>query len=152
MNHGMNPEESRRGPAAPAVLALGLCIAFAGCTELSGAFRKTSDADPLVATQSAPSGARSPEKAAAIAEIRRQAAAGDTAAFPDVFQSEQTRRLAARAEPRSVADIEATEAELTAISEMRREALTPAEVAALDARAKGLRRLAAARRPPQLRP
>jgi hypothetical protein len=52
--------------------------------------------------------------------------------------------LAARPEPRSLYDADAVEAELRLIAERRSAAADPAEIAALDARARELRRLSAA--------
>ena len=86
----------------------------------------------------------SPERAAAIADMRARAEAGDKMPFPDVYQSEQTSRLALRGEPRSVADAQAIEAQLTMIAEQRAATTDPRELAALDKRAKELRRLALA--------
>jgi len=64
--------------------------------------------------------------------------------FPDVYQTEQTNRLALRGEPRSVADVQAIEAELSVIAERRAATTDPREIAALEKRAKELRRLALA--------
>lgn len=77
--------------------------------------------------------------------MRAKAEAGETMPFPDVYQSEQTNRLALRGEPRSVAEVEAIESELSVIAERRAKATDAREIAALDARAKELRRLALAR-------
>ena len=85
-----------------------------------------------------------PERAAAIADMRAQAEAGDAMPFPDVYQTEQTNRLALRGEPRSIAEVQAIEAELTVIAERRAATTDPREIAALDKRAKELRRLALA--------
>jgi len=87
----------------------------------------------------------SPERAAAIADMRAQAEAGDSMPYPDVFQAEQTARLTARAEPLPVADVQAIEAELVLIAEQRSRATDPSEIAALDERARQLRKLALAR-------
>ena len=76
--------------------------------------------------------------------MRAQAAAGDTMPYPDAFQTEQTTRLAARAEPRRSPRCEAIEAELALIAERRAASTDPSEIAALDARAAELRRLALA--------
>jgi hypothetical protein len=83
-----------------------------------------------------------PERAAAVAEMRALAETGDAMPFPDAFQSEQTARLAMRDEPRSLAEVQALEAELTLIAERRAAASDPREIAALEARARELRRLA----------
>jgi hypothetical protein len=88
--------------------------------------------------------ATSPERAAAIAEMRAQAAAGDQMPYPDAFQAEQTARLVAREEPRSLADVQGIEAELAQIADRRARSNDPSEIAALDQRARQLRRLALA--------
>ena len=77
-------------------------------------------------------GTVSPERAAAIAEMRAQAEAGDSMPYPDVFLAEQTARLTARVEPLPVADVQAIETELTLIAEQRALARDPSEIAALD--------------------
>jgi hypothetical protein len=84
------------------------------------------------------------ERAAVIADMRAKAEAGDTMPFPDAYQSEQTNRLALRGEPRSVQDVQAIEAELAVIASQRSATTDPRELAALDKRAKELRRLALA--------
>lgn len=86
----------------------------------------------------------SPERAAAIAEMRAQAAAGDQMPYPDAFQAEQTARLVVREEPRTLADVQSIEAELTLVAERRAASRDPSEIAALDERARQLRRLALA--------
>ena len=63
--------------------------------------------------------ATGPERAAAVAEMRAAAEAGDQMPFPDAFQAEQTARLAARGEPPNVADVLAIQAELALIAERR---------------------------------
>jgi len=88
--------------------------------------------------------ATSPERAAAITEMRAQAAAGDEMPYPDAFQAEQTARLVAREEPRSLADVQWIEAELAQIADRRAQSNDPSEIAALDQRARQLRRLALA--------
>lgn len=119
-----------------ALLAISaLAVAAAGCTSIPGL-------DPEATSQVAP--AKSPERAAAVAEMRARAEAGDSMPFPDVFQSAQVTRLAQREEPRSVPDVQAIEAELTIIAERRAASRDATEIAALDARARELRRLALA--------
>jgi hypothetical protein len=88
--------------------------------------------------------ATSPERAAAVAEMRAQAAAGDQMAYPDAFQTEQTARLVVRDEPRSLRGVQEIEAELAQIADRRARSNDPAEIAALDQRARQLRRLALA--------
>lgn len=107
-----------------------------------------SSSDPLVVTEAgtvsyAPQ--QSPERAAAVAEMRVRGEAGDALPYPDALQTAQTARLAARPEPHSVPEAEAIEAELAAIARRQAAAISPAEIAALKARAEELRRLAAAR-------
>ena len=130
---------SRGGGTAPRLRALivasASALALSGCVGIPGFDPENSP------TASAPS---SPERAEALAEIRAQAKAGDTMPFPDAYQSVQTSRLASREEPRSIAEVQAIEAELTLIAEQRSATSDPREIAALDARAKELRRLALA--------
>ncbi len=80
-------------------------------------------------------------RAEAIAEIRAEAAAGDHMPYPDAFRAEQTARLAARDEPLSVADVQAIQTELGLIAERRAATTDAREIAALEARARELRRL-----------
>lgn len=88
--------------------------------------------------------AANPERAAAVAEMRAEAEAGDHMPFPDPYQAAQSKRLALRGEPRSYAEVQAIQAELTLIAARRAAATDPGEVARLDARARELRRLALA--------
>jgi hypothetical protein len=115
------------------LLAVGACVAT-----------PDPDVDPLVVTESSPAPQvnASPERAAAVAEMRAKALAAETAPYPDVFQAGQVARLAAREEPRPVAEVEAIELELAALARQRQRAGSPGELAALDARAAELRRLA----------
>lgn len=99
---------------------------------------------PDVDQQEAAVTASSPERAAAIAEMRAQAAAGDQMPYPDAFQAEQTARLVLRDEPRSLGDVQEIEAELALIADRRAASNDPSEIAALDQRARQLRRLALA--------
>jgi hypothetical protein len=117
---------------------VGPALTFAGCSSLSPLNRQ---AEPVSVT------ATSPERAAVIADMRAKAAAGDAMPFPDAYQSEQTNRLALRGEPRSVQDVQAIEAELAVIASQRSATTDPRELAALDKRAKELRRLALASQP-----
>ena len=94
--------------------------------------------------QAAPISAATPERAAAIAEMRAQAAAGDQMPYPDAFQAQQTARLVARDEPRSLGGVREIEAELAQIADRRSRSNDPREIAALDERARQLRRLALA--------
>jgi hypothetical protein len=86
---------------------------------------------------------QSPERAAAVAEMRLQAEAGEDLPYPDVFQSLQNTRLATREEPISVAEVAAIQAELADIASRQQAAVSPAEIAYLKARAAELQRLAA---------
>ena len=127
-------------------LALLLAIGPAACV---GSPDLDRGSDPLVVTEAGAVGyqpEQPAERAAAVAEMRASAEAGDLMPYPDAFQAAQAARLAARPEPYSVAEAEAIEAELAAIARRRAAATDPAELAALQARAEELRRLAAARR------
>ena len=70
-----------------------LCAAVSGCFGLP-------DLDPPAAMTEPAT-----PRAAAVAEMRAEAAAGDKMPYPDAFQADQTQRLAAREEPLSVADV-----------------------------------------------
>lgn len=126
-----------RGERAVGLRALlpasGLALALAGCVGGLPAF------DPEATSSVEP--ARNPERAAAVAEMRAQAASGDSMPYPDVFQSAQVTRLAVREEPRTVQDVQAIEIELASIAERRAGSRDATEIAALDARARELRRL-----------
>jgi hypothetical protein len=103
-------------------------------------------ADALVVTETGVvgySGPQSPERAAAVAEMRQNAEAGVLLPYPDVFRTEQVVRLAARPEPRPLSQAEAIAAELAAIARRQSGAISQQELAALEARAAELRRLAA---------
>jgi hypothetical protein len=97
------------------------------------------DVDQPVAVTSA-----NPERAAVIAEMRAKAAAGDQMPYPDAFQTVRTTRLAAREEPRSLRSAQEIETELAQIADRRARTTDAAEIAALDARARQLRKLALA--------
>jgi len=138
----MNTGRTRRVPARCCLGLAALSILLAGCTGMPDI--DAAD-DPLVVTEDAgvsPDAGRSQARAAAIAEMRARAAAGDAAAFPEVFQSEQSARLAARPEPRPVGGVYAIQAELTELARRRQAAQSAAEIAELDRRAAELRRLA----------
>ena len=143
----MNPPSRRLVPGwrLPR-LALSLVLGLAGCM---GTPDVNSGTDPLVVTEAGVVSyppAQSPARAAAVAEMRARAEAGDLLPYPDAFQTAQAARLAARPEPYGVPEAEAIEAELAAIARRQATATSPAEIAALKARAEELRRLAAARR------
>ena len=124
--------------AAPIAALLGGCL---GPTGLDTA------ADPLVVTETgapAPPIVADPPRALAVADMRASAVAAADLPYPDVFQAEQTLRLAAREEPLAVADADAIEAELAAIARAEKGAITSSELAALKAREAELRRLLAA--------
>jgi hypothetical protein len=143
----MNPASRRLVPGRRlSPLAVFLALGLAACV---GSPDLDSGSDPLVVTEAgavsyAPE--QSAERAAAVAEMRARAEAGDLLPYPDAFQGAQAARLAARPEPYSVPEAETIEAELAAIARQRAATTDPAEIAALQARAEELRRLAAARR------
>ena len=140
----MNPGRSRLVPRLTHCAgAAGLTLVLGGCI---GAPDLNSSADPLVVTETGTTSfaaAQSPERAAAVADMRVRAESAEAMPFPDPFQSARTAELATREEPRSVAAVEAIEAELAAIARQRQASVSPQEVAALEARARQLRRLAA---------
>lgn len=110
---------------------------------LGGCFGPDLASQPLVASEpGAPP--PSPERVAAVAEIRARGDAADDLPYPDAFQAEQTARLAARPEPRPASDVADIEAELAAIAQLQQTATTPEEIAELQARADALRRKSAA--------
>jgi hypothetical protein len=114
-------------------------LATCATVPLSGCLRM-----PDIDQPSAAVGATSPERAAAIAEMRAQAAAGDEMPYPDAFQTAQRVRLAVREEPRSLRNVQEIEAELALIAQRRAHSNDPNEIAALDQRARQLRKLALA--------
>jgi hypothetical protein len=139
------PPAGARSPTslAAALAALGgTLLLAAGCTTGPGSAQVAST-DPLVVTADGiDGGAAAPERAGAVAAIRAEAVAVN-ATPPAETAAEQSVRLAARAEPRTLAEVQAIEAELALIAE-RRAGAAPGDVAALEARAAELRRLAAA--------
>jgi hypothetical protein len=119
----------------PAFVAM--MMALAGCAGTQSVSNLTNE--PATAVASAPpSPARSPEQAAAVADIRRKAAAAEEYADgePDVYQS----FAPPGRERRSYAEIKAIEAELKAIADARRTAGV-AELEALRRRAAHLEAL-----------
>ena len=139
----MNQRPTRQVPAAGTCLAAGLALSLGGCL---GAPDLDAGADPLVVTEAGTvsyAAEPSPERAAAIADMRRQAEAGEAMPSPDVFQLERNSRLAGREEPMPVAEVMAIQAELADIARRRQGAVSPAEIAYLKARAAELQRLAA---------
>jgi len=139
----MNQRPSRPVPVAGASLAAGFALLLGGCL---GPPDLEAGADPLVVTEAGTvsyAAEPSPERAAAIADMRLQAEAGEAMPYPDVFQTERNARLAARQEPMPVADVLAIQAELADIARRRQAAVSPAEIAYLKARAAELQRLAA---------
>ncbi len=130
----MNSRGDRAAPGLRALLAASsLALALSGCVGVPGL---DPEGEPVAVVDA------DAERAAAVAEMRALAETGDAMPFPDAFQSEQTARLAMRGEPRSLAEVQALEAELTLIAERRAAASDPREIAALEARARELRRLA----------
>jgi hypothetical protein len=87
----------------------------------------------------------------AIAEIRAEAAAGDEMAYPSVYSPAQTAELAARPEPLTTTEVEAIQTELALIAERRARVTDAREIAALEARARELRRLGLKSAPEQVR-
>lgn len=138
----MNPGQRRPVPARASASVVLLMLGLSGCLG-------TPDIDsgePVVITETGRRSLedqRSPEQAAAIAEMRQQAERGDALPYPDAAQGGQTSRLAARPEPLTVAQVEAIEAELADVVRRQSSAVSPAELAALRAREAELRRLAA---------
>jgi len=132
-----------------AVIATGLATGCVGPPDLDAAN------DPLVVTETAPPGTRvdsRPDRAAAVAEMRAKAEAGETMPFPDAFQAAQTARLAARPEPKPINDVAAIEAELAGLAERQRAAIDAGEIAGLKTREAELRRLLAEARAEDIRP
>ena len=139
MNHG----RSRPVPTAGALPVAGLALLLGGCL---GAPDLNTTADPLVVTASGTvsyAAEQSPDRAAAVAEMRLRAEASEDMPYPDVFQRAQNARLATREEPISVSDVAAVQAELADIARRQQAAVSPAEIAYLKARAAELQRLAA---------
>jgi hypothetical protein len=140
----MNPASRRLVPGRRlSPLAVLLALGLAACL---GSPDLDSGSDPMVVTEAGSVSyppEQSAERAAVVAEMRARAEAGDLLPYPDPFQTGQAARLAARPEPYSVAEAEAIEAELAAIARRRAATTDPVEIAALQARADELRRLAA---------
>ena len=130
----MNTRQARPVPGpASAAAALGAVLFLGGCfgPDLSpgaGSLVAGEDGAPVSA-----------ERVAAVAEMRRLGAASDKLPYPDAFQAEQTRRLAARQEPRARKDAADIEAELAALAALRQAANTPEEIAELQLREAELR-------------
>jgi hypothetical protein len=138
----MKSGEGRLVPASLSMVA-GLLLAFplGGCM----AVPDVDSDDPLVVTEAGvqPDPDQSPERRAAVAEMRAKARQGDALPYPDAFQAARTAQLAARPEPLPVRSIAAIEAELAEVVRRQQGAVTPAELAALRAREAQLRLLAA---------
>ena len=114
-------------------------LASAGlCTALSGCFGVPDLSSPGVIAAGPKGGT---DRATAVAEMRAEAAAGDRLPYPDAFQAEQTKRLAAREEPLTAEEVEAIQTELALIAERRATTTDTREIAALETRARELRRL-----------
>jgi hypothetical protein len=130
----MNPQGSCRVPElARAAVAGGLLLGLAACLGPD----LDAPVDPIVAGGGTPA---SPERVAAVAEMRQRGNAAEELPYPDAFQADQTRRLAARAEPPTATDFAAIQAELEAIALLQQSATTPEEIAELQMRATALRR------------
>jgi hypothetical protein len=136
----MNPGPSLRVPVIRASLVTGLLLFAGACL---GPPDLESGSDPLVVTEAGASNSVSPERAAAIAEMREKGAAAESAGYPPAFQTDRTRRFAAREEPRAVSEAEAIERELATVAAQRKNLASPDEIAAMEARAAELRRLRA---------
>jgi hypothetical protein len=121
-----------------AILAVAGALTLPACTASRNA---DSDSSLVVTENGAGSIPMSPGRAAAVAAMRAEVAAVNSTP-PAESSVEQAIRLSGREEPRSVAEVDAIEAELALIAEQRAGA-TPGELAALEARAAELRRLAA---------
>ncbi len=107
-----------------------LALALAGCTAPGfGPRIAATQSDSLVVAEPPAAG---------------QPAPATTAAAPAIAPAPSFAELAARPEPRSVADVAAIEAQLDLVAKQRAESADPAEIAALEARAAELQRLAAA--------
>ena len=94
----------------------------------------------------------SAQRAAAVAEMRSRGAAAETQPYPDAFAATRNARLAARPEPRSVADTATIKTELADIARRQQGAISPAEIEALKAREAVLRGLLAQAQAEALRP
>ena len=136
----MNPGQRLLVPAVRASIAAGLLLVAGSCL---GPPDLDTGSDPLVVTEAATGKAVSPERAAAIAEMREKGAAAESAGYPPAFQTDRTRRFAAREEPRAVSEAEAIERELATVAAQRKNLASPDEIAAMEARAAELRRLRA---------
>ena len=119
------PKLARTSAAIFAMLVLGGCLG--------------PDLSPDAGSLAAGGTAVSPERAAAVADMRRRGEAYDDLPYPDAFQAAQTRRLAARQEPRPRQDATDIEAELAALATLRAAATTPEEIAELRLREAELR-------------
>jgi hypothetical protein len=75
----------------------------------------------------------------AIAEMHAEAVAGDRMPYPSTVQANRA-ALAARSEPLSTQQVEAIQTELSLIAAKRAQTSDAKEIAALDARARELRR------------
>jgi hypothetical protein len=109
-----------------------LCAALSGCLGMPD----------LSSTGAIPAdGEAANERAAAVAEMRAEAANVDHLPYPDAFLAGQTTRLAAREEPMTEAQVEAIQTELAAIAAQRAQTTNTQEIAALETRARELRKL-----------
>jgi len=85
-----------------------------------------------------------PTREEVVAEMRAEAEARAEQGYPDVFEAERTAELAKRPEPRGAPEVESIEAELALIAKRRETTTSEQEIAALEARARELQRLAEA--------
>ncbi len=118
--------------AASGLVGAILCAALSGCLGMPD----------LSSTGAVPTDSEAAkERAAAVAEMRAEAADVDQLPYPDAFRAEQTMRLAAREEPLTETQVEAIQTELAAIAARRDRTTDTQEIAALETRARELRRL-----------
>ena len=127
----MNFRRSRAVPHLAITSALCLALTLGAC--------RGPDLSPGTGSLVAGQAPVSPERVAAVAEMRRRGDAADALPYPGAFQAEQTKRLAARQEPRRGPDAAAIQAELAALAVLRQAATTPEEIAELRLREAELR-------------
>jgi hypothetical protein len=102
-------------------------LALAGCSATGVGPRTAAPSDPLVVAEPPPA-----------ADTAAPVGAAATTPAPTFAE------LAARPEPRRISEVAAIEAELDLLAKQRAASADPAEIAALEARAAELQRLAAA--------
>jgi hypothetical protein len=130
-------------------LPLAILLAAAACRMVPDVDRPS---EPVAAETKVGANGSSAARDAAVADMRARAKATEALPYPSAFAASRNSRLAARSEPRPVADVESIKAELAAIGKRRQNPVSATELAALDARAATLRRLLAATQSGALRP